>query len=145
VRGVALLLTAAACCGLLGACGSAPASARSLSLGDYSGTLPSGAPVTLSVDAGAVKVDGRETRLPDPTSTGEFVVTTDSGRSFTDWHCAATESGRSLHCDTWIVLGGPTPTAIPCVSPGPNAPAWCGGRGHVAVDLLRICSTPGCT
>jgi len=112
-------------------------------MGTYSGTLPSGTPVTLSVATGMVQVDGRETRLPDPTSTGEFVITTDGGRSYSDWHCVTAEGGRSLHCDIWKAPGGPTPTAIPCVSTGPNAPAWC-GSDHVALDLLRTCSTPGC-
>jgi hypothetical protein len=140
-----LLLFVVACCGMLGACGSAHAGADSIGQGTYSGTLPSGTPVTLSVSTGAVQVDGRDTRLPDPTSTGEFVITTNMGRSYTDWHCVTAEGGRSVHCDVWKAPGGPTPTAIPCVSPGPNAPGWCGGNGHVALDLLRTCSTPSCT
>jgi hypothetical protein len=144
LRCVGLLLAALACLGALSGCGSAQASAASLALGTYSGTLPSGTPVTLSVESGAVRIDGRETRLPDPTSTGEFVITTDSGRSYTDWHCVAAESGRSLHCDIWKAPGGPTPTAIPCVSPGPTPPGWCDPNKHITLDLLRTCSTPGC-
>jgi hypothetical protein len=145
LRGVALVLAALACGGVLGACGSAHASAASLGVGTYSGTLPSGTPVTLSMNTGMVQIDGRDTRLPDPTSTADFVITTDNGRSYTDWHCVTAESGRSLHCEIWKAPGGPTPTAIPCVSPGPGAPGWCGGNDHVALDLLRTCSTPGCT
>ena len=145
IRGVALVLAAVACAGVLAACGSAHASAASLGIGTYSGTLSSGTPVTLSVSTGAVQVDGRDTRLPDPTSTADFVITTNSGRSYADWHCVTAEGGRSLHCDVWSAPGGPTPTAIPCVSPGANAPGWCGGNDHVALDLLRICSTSGCT
>ncbi|HXA29974.1 MAG TPA: hypothetical protein VN193_14630 [Candidatus Angelobacter sp.] len=145
VRGVAAALAVLACCGALGACGSTQAGAASLAAGTYSGTLPSGTPVTLSVNTGAVQVDGRDTRLPDPTSTGEFVISSDGGRSYTDWQCVAAEAGRSLHCDIWKAPGGPTPTAIPCVSPGPSAPDWCGGDGHVTLDLLRTCSTAGCT
>jgi hypothetical protein len=145
MRRVALLLALVAGCGVLGACGSAQASAASLGVGTYSGTLPSGTPLTLSVASSGVQVDGRDTRLTDPTSTADFVITTNSGRSYIDWHCVASEGGRSLHCDIWKAPGGPTPTAIPCVSRGANAPGWCGGSDHLAVDLLRTCSTAGCT
>jgi hypothetical protein len=139
------VLAAFALAGMLGACGSARASADALRTGTYSGTLPSGTPVTLSVAPGMVQVDGRDTRLPDPTSTSDFVITTDGGRSYSDWHCVTAEGGRSVHCDVWRAPGGPTPTAIPCVSPGPNAPGWCGGADHIALDLLRTCSTAGCS
>jgi hypothetical protein len=143
-RVAALLLLGAAAAALAG-CGSAHQSAASLQTGQYSGTLPNGAPVTVSIGAGSVQVDGHDAYLVDPTTTAQFLVTQSTGAPYFEWSCTQTEAGRSMHCETWLAPHAEaTPTALPCVSPGPDAPAWCRGGTHVAVDLLRICSNPGC-
>ena len=138
-RGLAALLAVAAAATALSGCGSGHTSAAALLDGSYSGTLPSGQPVNLSVSAGSVQVNGHDAYLVDPTTTAQFLVALDSAH-FYEWSCAMAEKGRSLHCDTWNApRGAATPTAIPCVSPASNTPGWCGGAQHVAVDLLRIC------
>jgi hypothetical protein len=144
IRRLAALLSLAAAATALGGCGSGHASAASLQAGQYSGTLPGGAPVTLQVGAGAVQVNGRDAYLVDPTTTADFLVAQDRTH-FYEWACTEAEKGRSLHCDTWNAPRGTvTPTALPCVSPAANTPGWCAGAPHVAVDLLRICSDAGC-
>jgi len=145
LRRCATLLVAAALGGAVAGCGSGHVSAVSLNGGMYSGTLPSGTPVNVAVSVGAVQVNGRDAYLVDPTTTAEFLVAAD-GAHFYEWNCRMAEGGRSLHCDTWNApRGAATPTALPCVSPAAHAPGWCGGAEHQAVDLLRICSTAGCS
>ncbi|HZS15723.1 MAG TPA: hypothetical protein VFC09_14095 [Candidatus Dormibacteraeota bacterium] len=140
IRRLATLLAIAATATAVGGCGSGHTSAAALVDGQYSGTLPSGQPVNLSVSAGSVQVNGRDAYLVDPTTTAQFLVALDSAHYY-EWSCTMAEKGKSLHCDTWNApRGTATPTAIPCVSPAPNTPGWCGGALHQAVDLLRICS-----
>ncbi len=145
IRRVALLLGLAAAATALSGCGSGHVSAASLRPGEYSGTLPNGAPMTLQVSTGRVQVNGRDTYLVDPTSTADFVISPD-GAHFAEYACTQTEQGRSLHCDVWAAPPArATPTALPCVSPSTSTPSWCADKSaHVAVDLLRICSNPGC-
>lgn len=144
-RGIARLLSLAAAAAALSACGSGHTSAPSLQDGQYSGTFADGSPVTLQVSPGQVQINGRDTYLVDPTTTAQFVITSGSSH-FDEWSCTQTENGRSLHCDTWTAPhAAATPTALPCLSSAPNTPGWCSAaQTHVAVDLLRICSNPGC-
>jgi len=146
IRRAAILLWLAAAAAALSGCGSGHVSAASLQPGQYSGTFPDGSPVTLQVDAGSVQVNGRDAYLVDPTTTAQFLLAAGSTH-FGEWSCTQTENGRSLHCDTWNApRGSATPTALPCVSPAANTPGWCGaGQTHLAVDLLRICSTSSCS
>lgn len=140
---IAAVLSLAVAAAALAGCGNAHSSAPALHLGKYSGTLPGGAPVTLGVDGGQVRIDGRDTYLVDPTTTAQFLVA--EGNVFYEWSCTQAEKGRSLHCDTWKAPHGQvTPTALPCATSGPGTPGWCAGPTHEAVDLLRICSTPDC-
>jgi hypothetical protein len=140
----ATLMLCAGLAAALGACGSGKVSAASLNAGSYSGTLPSGTPVNLDVAPGMVQVNGRDAFLVDPTTTAQFLVAPDK-LHFYEWSCTMAEQGRSVHCDTWNAPRSEvTPTALPCLAHS-GAPGWCGGAEHQAVDLLRICTTPGCS
>jgi hypothetical protein len=140
----AAALTLATLAALTG-CGKTAQTVPALRVGRYDGVDARGQVVDVRVDGSQVKLDSRQTWLPDPTTTGTFLVRTGSG--FQEWRCSATEQGRSLHCDVWqqpSSMADPTPNAIPCITPGANAPAWCSAKTHQQIDLLRICTDSGC-
>ncbi len=149
VRAAALGI--AACCAvlaMLSACGTAQQAVLPLDEGRYSGVDPAGNPVDVRVGGSDVKLDSRDTWLPDPTTTGTFLVR--QGTGYEEWYCVAAEKHRSLHCDVWMAplgaIGSATPTAEPCISPSAGNPAWCNRAAtHARVDLLKICTDPGCS
>lgn len=143
---VAAALTAASLAALT-ACGNTAQTVPTLRVGRYDGVDATGHVVDVRVDGPSVRLNSRDTWLPDPTTTGTFLVRYNGG--FQEWHCSAAEQGRSLHCDVWQAPGGiaaPTPAAIPCITQGANTPTWCtASKTHMQIDLLRICSDSGCS
>lgn len=141
VVAVALVATV----GALTGCGKAATQAvPSLDVGRYSGVDAHGAIADLAVTGMEVRLNGRRAWLPDPTTTGMFLLRAAGG--YSEWHCTAAEQRRSLHCDVWQdPHAGPTPATEPCISPALGTPPWCAGPTHQEVDLLMICTNPGCS